>query len=45
MSFKDKIKPSMSCFFLAGPDNGGELGGGYTHRSTENSDCEREEVQ
>ena len=44
MSFEHKIKPT-SRFFLAGPDNRGELGGGHTHRSTEDSDREREEVQ
>lgn len=32
-------------FFLAGLDNRGELAGGHTHRSTEDSDSEREEIQ
>lgn len=45
VSFEDKIKPLTSCFFLAGPDNGEELGGDHTHRSTEDSDREREAVQ
>lgn len=45
MSFEDRIKLPTWCFVPAGPDNRGELGGGHTHRSAEDSECEGEEVQ
>lgn len=39
-----RTKPTL-CFFHPGPDNRGELGGGDTHRSTEDREREREEVE
>lgn len=44
VSLEDKIQAPM-CFFPAGPEHRGELGGGHPHGGAEDSDGQREEVQ
>lgn len=44
MSLEDKIQ-APTCFFPAGPEHRGELGGGHPHGGAEDSDGQREEVQ
>lgn len=44
VSLEDEVL-APTCFFPAGPEHRGELGGGHPHGGAEDCDCQGEEVQ